>query len=267
MNANVPARPLSPDEVELLKKYRDLAMPAARLAGLDDFAKWLFTSITVIGSLAAGFSTSAIKTFDTRSAIVFFVAIFLTGISLFLAVCLRAVEPQKANYQSLDDMLDKNDRALRLKQKLATWSGAAFALAVLTAGASPLASVVCRNSAPLVPNSLLYSYGKEGFKVSASFTNGARTQSEMKVSAQDASSRNPTNTLLSMQRVVSGTDGVAKLDVAVPSIPPKSTSLTIDITCDSVKKSRQTVIIKLSQTTAGAVAGDESSTGCVISVP
>ena len=51
----------SPDEIDLFKKYRDLALPAGRLASLDDFAKWLFTSITVIGSLAAAFSSSAIK--------------------------------------------------------------------------------------------------------------------------------------------------------------------------------------------------------------
>jgi hypothetical protein len=256
-------RPLSPDEIELLKKYRDLSMPAARLAGLDDFAKWLFSSITVIGSLAAGFSTVAIKTFDTRSASVFFVAIFLTGISLFLAVCLRAIEPKKSNYQSLPDMLAKNDEALRRKQKLAAWSGGTFALAVLASGFAPLASVICR---PAAPSLLLYSYGKEGLKASASFRNSPHTASQMKIIAQKVTDKSTTETVLSVQRMVSGDDGVAKLELSIPTTPPATTALKIDITCDEVKQSKQTIVIKLSADAPPSFEDQKTAPqkGCVI---
>jgi hypothetical protein len=256
-------RVLSADEVELLKKYRDLSMPAARLAGLDDFAKWLFSSITVIGTLAAGFSTVAIKTFDARSATVFFVAIFLTGLSLFLAVCLRTIEPKKANYQSLDDMLQKNDEALRRKQKLATWSGATFALAVLASGFAPLASVICRSAAP---SSLLYSYGKEGLKTSASFRNSPHTGSQMKIIAQKTSDKATTETVLSIQRMVSGDDGVAKLELSVPTTPPATTALKIDITCDETKQTKQTILIKLSTDTPPSFEDQKTvpEKGCVM---
>jgi hypothetical protein len=261
MSDEIEPRPISTDEIELLKKYRDLSMPAARLAGLDDFAKWLFSSIAVIGTLAAGFSTSAIKTFDARSAAVFFAAIFMTGVSLFLAVCLRAVGPKKANYYSLPDMLEKDDQALRVKQILAAGSGAFFALVVLTAGFSPLASAIWHRPAPQLPKTLLYSYGKDGLKTSASFSNGPHAISEMKVTAQVAAEGRTTEALLAVQRMVSGDDGIAKLEVAASTVNPATTSITIGITCDPAKHLTQTVVLRFSQ---AAVAPMDAKSGCVI---
>jgi hypothetical protein len=148
------------------------------------------TSITVIRSLVAAFSTSAIKTFDTRRAIVFFAAIFLTGVSLFLTVFLRAVEPRNANYQSLDDMLDKNDRALRLNRG---WRAGP---------ARPLPSPFSpRVLLPLRPLSIAILHQlhrihssiptvKKASQLGPVSFNGPRTLSEMKLSAQGDSSRN-----------------------------------------------------------------------------
>jgi hypothetical protein len=250
-------RPLSPDEVELLKKYRDLTMPAARLAGLDDFAKWLFTSVTVIGSLAAAFSTSAIKTFDTCSAAAFFVAIFLTGISLFLAVCLRAVEPAKANWQNLEDMLAKNETALRAKQNFARGSGAAFALAVLAAGCAPLLSLACR---PAAQNGLSYSFGKDGIKASASFAQPPQTLSEIRIISQEPAKE----TVIAAQRSAAGADSAVKLE-ASGSLPAASTGVRIVVTCDVSKTGQESLAIALPQT-AGAASGPDKVTsvqGCI----
>jgi hypothetical protein len=255
-NPNSP-RALSPDEVELLKKYRDLTMPAARLAGLDDFAKWLFTSVTVIGSLAAAFSTAAIKTFDTCSAAAFFVAIFLTGISLFLAVCLRAVEPVKANWQSLEDMLAKNEKALRTKQNFARGSGAAFAVAVLAAGCAPLLSLACR---PAAPNALSYSFGKDGVKASASFTQAPQTLSEIKIISQEPAKE----TVIAAQRSAAGTDSAVKLE-ASGSLPATSTGVRIVVTCDVSKTGQESLAIALLQTVGAASVPDKvtSIQGCI----
>jgi hypothetical protein len=241
-----PPRVLSPDEIELLKKYRDLTMPAARLAGLDDFAKWLFTSVTVIGSLAAAFSTSAIKTFDTCSAAAFFVAIFLTGVSLFLAVCLRAVEPAKANWQNLEDMLAKNETALRTKQTFARGSGAAFALAVLAAGCAPLLSLACR---PAVQNALSYSFGKDGIKASASFTQPPQTLSEIRIISQEPSKE----TVIAAQRSAAGADSAVKLE-ASGSLPVTSTGVRIVVTCDASKNLQQEVTITINPAGGAASA-------------
>ena len=250
-------RPLSPDEVELLKRYRDLTMPAARLAGLDDFAKWLFTSITVIGSLAAAFSTSAIKTFDTCSAASFFIAIFLTGVSLFLAVCLRSVEPHRANWQNLDDMLSKNDIALRTKQRLATASGAVFALAVLAAGSTPLFSLACR---PAIQNGLSYSFGKDGIRATASFANPPQTSSEIRIVSQNRAKE----TVIAAQRSFAGADGAVRLE-ASGSVPAGSTGLRIVITCDATKNSQQIISVALPKS-PGAASTPERLTpikGCI----
>jgi len=99
--------PIPPDDVELLKKYRDIVMPAARLAGYDDFAKWLFTIAAVIGTLGAAFSNAALKGLGGAGVTVFFLAIVATAISLALAVIQRSVDIPKLNWHDLDDMLKK----------------------------------------------------------------------------------------------------------------------------------------------------------------
>jgi hypothetical protein len=249
-------RPLSPDEVDQLKKYRDLAMPAARLAALDEFAKWLFTSIGVIGSLAAAFSTSAIKEFTTCSATLFFIALLLTGVSLFLAVCLRATEPRGANWQSLPDMLAKDREALRTKQKLATASGAAFALAVLVAGAAPLSSLICR---PLVQNTLTYSFGKDGVHASVNYSQATGSIGELSI----VSEAPVKETLVAAQRGVATSAGTIKLDAA-GALPADSTGFRIILTCDSATQGQQSVSVALSQQ-PGKMSGADKLTpkiGC-----
>ena len=103
--------PISPDKVELLKKYRELVMPAARLASYDDFAKWLFTIAATIGTLGAAFSNAALKSLGGTGAFIFFLGIVATGISLALAVVQRTIDITEPNWQSLEDMLKKLRRS------------------------------------------------------------------------------------------------------------------------------------------------------------
>jgi hypothetical protein len=123
-------------------------MPAARIAGLDEFAKWLVASVGLVGSLGAAFSSSVIKSFTTAGSIAFAMGVLLAGISLFLAIWLRSVEPGWANWQNLDDMLKKQDAALTTKKRLAWFSGLAFGLALLSAGLAPLLTVVPATQPP-----------------------------------------------------------------------------------------------------------------------
>src|SRR5271157_5263153 len=101
MNDVKTPRAMSDDEVQLLKKERDLALPDARIMGYDDFAKWLFTIITVVGTLGAAFSNAALPKLKGVGAVLFFVAIASTGVSLAVAVIVNGVDPQDANGQSL----------------------------------------------------------------------------------------------------------------------------------------------------------------------
>src|SRR5690348_16406007 len=126
-------RELSTDEVELLKKQRDLLLPAARIAAYDEFAKWLFTIITVVGTLGAAFSNSALKKLNGSGAVLFFLSIAATGVSLALAMFLRCVEVSRVNWQSLPDILEKGRSVLNVKRWLAWLAGSCFALGLLMA--------------------------------------------------------------------------------------------------------------------------------------
>ncbi len=99
--------PISDDYVELLKKQRELALPSNRIASYDDFAKWLFTTATVVGTLGAAFSNAAFKNLQGSASVLFFAAVAATGVSLALAVIERTIEPKDANFQDLNDMLQK----------------------------------------------------------------------------------------------------------------------------------------------------------------
>jgi hypothetical protein len=246
---------LSPDDVELLKKYRDLCMPAARLGGLDDFAKWLFTSVSIIGSVGAAFSTTAVKAFNTSGAIAFFAGILFAGISLFLAVWLRAVQPAWANYQNLEDMVNKHRAALTCKQRLAWWSGLFFALGLLIASAAPLLTV--GGPRPQSPSSLSYSFGKDGVHATASLGSRGR----LAIVAVDPTAR---QTVLATQLGVPGDDHIAKLDLTA-AVPNSTTEVRLLIDCRPGSAAvQQTMTIPLASAGGSPMSAKlQPPSGCV----
>ncbi|MGA9471737.1 MAG: hypothetical protein WBV36_04695 [Terriglobales bacterium] len=223
--------PLSDDEVDLLKKQRELALPAARIASYDEFAKWLFTIITVVGTLGAAFSNTALKKLCGVGAILFFLAIAATGLSLALAVILRCVEPEDANWQSLPDMLEKGRAALKSKRYLAWASGIWFAAAIVLAGVSPLFSgdESCDPSAK--SRTLTYSLGKDGIHVSGTFGRHAQGVGEIRVSAVGLGEK-PSESLLAAQRIGADPQGVLRFDITSTAIPQQTGSIKISIVCD-----------------------------------
>jgi hypothetical protein len=222
--------------VDLLKKYRDIVMPAARLAGYDDFAKWLFTIAAFIGSLGAAFSNAALKGLAGTGVMVFFLAIVATGISLALAVVQRSVDIPKVNWQSLEDMLEKTERTLRIKRAIALVAGASFAIAILLAGLAPLLSA--RRGAG---NVFTYSYGKDGIRATVTLVESGTTESEIELLAQSPSSI----ILIGAQRAEADFNGVARLDLTSAPIPAGTTDVSVKIRCDAKTTKAQTFLIPL----------------------
>jgi len=243
------AVPLSPDEIELLKKYRDIVMPAARLAGYDDFAKWLFTITAVIGTLGAAFSNAALKGLGGAGVTVFFLAILATGISLALAVIQRSVDIPKPNWQNLDDMLKKTETALRIKRTLAWIAGTSFAVAILLAGLAPL--LTARSAHHETGNSLAYSYGKDGIHATVILARPSGTESEIEIVAQSGSNE----TLIAAQRATADLSDVVRLDVTSTAIPKGSTGVSMSIRCDVKSNKAQNLVIPF-QRPAPSTAGN-----------
>jgi hypothetical protein len=163
-----PGVPISQDEVDLLKKYRDIVMPANRLAGYDEFAKWLFTLTAVIGTLGAAFSSTALKGLSGDGIKAFFLAVSATAVSLALAVIQRSIDIPKPNWQNLEDMIQKTEVALRIKRVLAWFAGSFFAAAIILAGLAPF--LTAQSIPKETKNSFTYSYGKDGILASAALS-------------------------------------------------------------------------------------------------
>ena len=235
--------PIPPDDVELLKKYRDIVMPAARLAGYDDFAKWLFTIAAVIGTLGAAFSNAALKGLGGAGVTVFFLAIVATAISLALAVIQRSVDIPKLNWHDLDDMLKKTEAALRVKRARAWIAGTFFAAAIILAGLAPL--LTARTAHHETRNSLTYSYGKDGIHATVSLAEPSGTESEIAIAAQSASNE----TLIAAQRATADFSGVVRLDVTSSAIPVGSTGVSMSIHCDVKSNKVQNLVIPFQRPT------------------
>jgi hypothetical protein len=174
-----PPRVLSADDVELLKKQRDLVLPSARLATYDDFAKWLFTTITVVGTLAAAFSNTALKGLSGTGVKLFFIAVGFVGLSLALAIILRGVEPKDPNWQSLDDMLDKSKRAVLSKRRLAWAAGGLFAVAIVLAALAPIFSDAQPKVTPA--RGLTLTLGPNGLHAVAKMGANAKGQGDIRI--------------------------------------------------------------------------------------
>jgi hypothetical protein len=244
------AVPLSADEVELLKKYRDIVMPAARLAGYDEFAKWLFTITAVIGTLGAAFSNSALKGLRGGGVTAFFLAIVATALSLALAVIQRSIDVRKLNWQSLPDMLEKTEAALRVKRLLAWCAGTSFAAALLLAGLAPFLTV---SSSPDETGRLGYSYGKDGVHVTLALSK--TTEAEVEIVAQSPSG----GTVIAAQRAAADFSGLVRIDITSTAMPAASTGVKVSVRCGASMAKEQSFVVPFQRTTMNVPAANAQS--------
>jgi hypothetical protein len=221
-----PGVPISQDEVDLLKKYRDIVMPANRLAGYDEFAKWLFTLTAVIGTLGAAFSSAALKGLSGDGVKAFFLAVSATAVSLALAVIQRSIDIPKPNWQNLDDMIQKTEVALRIKRILAWFAGSFFAAAIILAGLAPF--LTARSTPEETRNSFTYSYGKDGILASAALT--LPTDRTVKL---DVIAGSPTGqTSIASQLAVTDINGSVKMSLS-GAAPTGTNRVDFILSCDA----------------------------------
>jgi hypothetical protein len=238
MNPPTVPVPISQDEVDLLKKYRDIVMPAARLSGYDEFAKWLFTITAVIGTLGAAFSNSALKGLRGPGVISFFLAIVATAVSLSLAVIQRSIDIPKPNWQNLEDMLQKTEAALRIKRVLAWCAGTSFAAAILLAGLAPLFTA---RSSPDETGRLAYAFGKDG--VHTTLTLSQKDEAQIEIVALSATGV----VVIAAQRAAADPTGLVHFDVVSTAVPTGSTGVRVTVHCGPNLSRAQSVDIPLQQ--------------------
>ncbi len=154
-------RELSPDEVKQLQNLQALFDPATCFQRINDFAKWIFATIAVVGTLGAGLSNSTFSTLSPSGKVIFAIAVVLVGASLFAAV--QAMEPQwvHANLSSRESMLAAVDANLLKRRRPLKWASYLFASALVMAALAPLASLV-RPAAPTTLVALGYEVTSEG---------------------------------------------------------------------------------------------------------
>lgn len=244
-------RALSPDDVEMLKKQRELLLPAARIAAYDEYAKWLFTIITVVGTLGAAFSNPAFKGLKGMGAFMFALAIGSTGIALALAIVSRTIEVTKVNFYSLPDIFKKGLCVLRCKIILSWATAGFFAFALLLAGISPAFS-----GEPSSLKSFSYVLGKDGLHVTGSIPKPAGTAGQVIVSVISSKGES----VLGNQTTTADKDGVMKFDLTSSPIPADATAVKLLLNCDLKKNQKQEFQIVPS---SAASATGSPSTGCI----
>ena len=134
--------------------------PDAALKRLDDYAKWIFTSATTVGVLAAAFSTEAFKTLTPIGQGMLAVAVLCLGVSLVFAA--RSAAPKWQTYDpfSPDSLRDAIQATYDDRKSNLTIAGAAFGLALLVAAAIPAVTVVL--SPPTAQTRIGYQLGSDG---------------------------------------------------------------------------------------------------------
>jgi hypothetical protein len=148
MSSPVAGRPLSSAEQQQLTDLQALFKPADALKRVDDFAKWIFASIAVVGTLGAGLSNSAFGALNNGGKVLFGIAILLVGASLFASTL--ALEPEwvHANPSSRYSMLAAVNENLRKRRRPIRVAAVLFGLALVAAASAPLVSAFTGDKKP-----------------------------------------------------------------------------------------------------------------------
>jgi hypothetical protein len=151
-------------------------------------------------------------------------------------------------------MQEKASAALIIKQRLAWAAGVSFAVAIVLAGLSPLASRDQTKDKPAIERNLSYSYGKDGLRITAVLPRPAQTTAEIRVSAIMPKDE----LLIAAQRAAADQQGALHLDVSTISIPPTSTAFKITLNCDSKGSHKlQEILLPLHASEGKLIPADE----------
>jgi hypothetical protein len=134
------SRTLAPDEVADYEQLRKLVSREQSLALLDDFAKWLFPTAAVVGTLGASFGVSDANSLTGTGRTLFALAVAGTGLSLGRAALARLPLPKRVYLYSRESMAPHIDRVVMWRGGLLIAAAVLFAASLVVAGLSPLFS-------------------------------------------------------------------------------------------------------------------------------
>jgi hypothetical protein len=111
---------------------------------LDAFAKWLFGTSTVVGSLAAGLSVVGLAAYTPVATIMVASAVACLGVALSLAALSLQPRWKITNPNSIAKLVDVVQEQLEYRSRRLSVAARFFAVALLLAAVSPLAAHLSR---------------------------------------------------------------------------------------------------------------------------
>ncbi|HEY6765125.1 MAG TPA: hypothetical protein VI386_10155 [Candidatus Sulfotelmatobacter sp.] len=195
-----------------MQALQTLFDPAGSLKRVDDFSKWIFASIGVVGSLGAAFSNSAFSSLALCGKDIFGVAVFLAGLSLFAATW--TIEPQwvHANTASRESMLAAVDANLRARRRPLQIACGLFSLSLVVAALAPLVSLQCGKDGQVA---LAYDIKADG-KMTGQAT-AAKLSAFVPIELTIQGTSLPQGGVVPRQRRVTDEKGQASLSIDLPN--------------------------------------------------
>jgi hypothetical protein len=141
---------VSQEEKAEFDSLRAVFDPKAGLDRLDSYGKWLFASAAIIGSLGAGLSNSAFL--KLRGASVWLFALAILGLGFSLVAASRSIAPHWINAR-LNDLVSLRravDEQFKTRRRELAAAARFFALALVLAALSPLASLISEKNTPVI---------------------------------------------------------------------------------------------------------------------
>lgn len=131
---------LDPDELADYERLRKLVSREQSLALLDDFAKWLFATAAVVGTIGASFGVSDANALIGKGRTLFAWAVAAVAASLALAAFARLPLPKRVHLYSRESMAAHVDRVVVIRGRLLIVAAVLFAGGLALAGVAPLFS-------------------------------------------------------------------------------------------------------------------------------
>lgn len=213
-------RLLNPDEKARfgeLQAYFNVSSTASRL---DEFAKWIFTAITLITTVSTGAAAFTFQTLKPQSKIFFGISFVFQGLSLAFAVMILMPKFPRIWLGSLDDLNQKFSAVIKSRRNSTICAAISLALSFLFAGLTPILSAHSDQVKPA--GAFSYSSNGKKFIIQRQATGlqaGSRARLKVSKSSTD-------KTILYLSEADIGADGVANITANVEAIP--LTPLTVE---------------------------------------
>jgi hypothetical protein len=159
------ARILNPDEVKRFQELQEYFAVAATAKRLDDFAKWIFSAVTLVATLGTGFAMFSNQSLRPGAKVMFGIAMVLVGVSLGCAVMMLAPAFPQIKLGSPSDLNDKFSTAIKGRRKWTLAAAIFLSLAFVVAGLSPALSAITPQSKAPSDHPVNLTYSLVGTKV------------------------------------------------------------------------------------------------------